>query len=168
MAEYAGAFGMRRSHKLTPQENEIIRVAYDSFSDEHGNITSKCMQAAFKKIGAENSIKDIQMLIDDMDEDGNGVVTQQEMQMFFNGQNPKHHEIRSSLPRKTFDQYEFYHLLNAGSQQKGDASIFTPTKPQRSSSRRGVMDMILDGFCCTTCPMGYVDNSNDIRRSIRL
>jgi calcium-dependent protein kinase len=98
---------------------------------------------------------------DALDKDGDGVVTREEVQMMFNSQNPKHHEIINSLPQTAFDQYEFYHFLNAESQQKDDTSIFIPQKPQgmtqRSSSGRSVMDMILGAFCCTT---SLADSSN--------
>merc|ERR1719198_2243485 len=74
---YQGAFGTRFHHKLTPQENEIIDVAFESFS-ENGFITTRNLQGAFKKIDALGSVKDIQLLIDDIDENGDGQIDETE------------------------------------------------------------------------------------------
>lgn len=99
---------------------------------------------------------------DALDEDGDGVVTCEEVKMFFNSHNPQHHEIINSLPRKAFDQYEFYHFLNAGSQGKGDPSIFTSRKPQGTSSRTSVMDMILGAFCCGQLTCGTTSQAANL------
>ncbi len=69
-----GAFGKRFGHRLTPQEEEIIEVSFNSFADERGLITSAKLVEAFKNIGAESAVKDIELLIADMDEDGDGVI----------------------------------------------------------------------------------------------
>merc|ERR1719378_1330161 len=75
---HQGAFGKRLTHKLTPAENEIIEVSFEAFCDEHGFITSDHIKEAFEKIGAKNSIRDIRMLIDDIDENGDGVIDKEE------------------------------------------------------------------------------------------
>eukprot|EP00427_Karlodinium_veneficum_P023379 CAMPEP_0169123174 /NCGR_PEP_ID=MMETSP1015-20121227/33642_1 /TAXON_ID=342587 /ORGANISM="Karlodinium micrum, Strain CCMP2283" /LENGTH=181 /DNA_ID=CAMNT_0009186489 /DNA_START=77 /DNA_END=622 /DNA_ORIENTATION=- len=72
-----GAYGMRFNHKLTPQENEIIDVAFESFS-ANGYITTKQLKEAFENIDAVGDIRDIQMLIDDIDENGDGQIDEQE------------------------------------------------------------------------------------------
>merc|ERR1712226_13519 len=72
-----GAYGCRLNHKLTPQENEIIDVAFESFS-EGGFITTKQLRGAFEKIDALGDIRDIQLLIDDIDENGDGQIDEQE------------------------------------------------------------------------------------------
>merc|ERR1719198_2477869 len=74
---YQGAFGTRFHHKLTPQENEIIDVAFESFS-ENGFITTAELRKAFEKIDAVGDIRDIQLLIDDIDENGDGRIDEQE------------------------------------------------------------------------------------------
>merc|ERR1740133_971881 len=72
-----GAFEARQHHKLTPQENEIIDVAFESFS-ENGFITTDHLRIAFQKIDAVGDIRDIQLLIDDIDENGDGQIDEQE------------------------------------------------------------------------------------------
>merc|ERR1719198_1564900 len=74
---YQGAFGTRFHHKLTPQENEIIDVAFESFSED-GYITTTHLREAFKKIDALGDIRDIQLLIDDIDENGDGQIDENE------------------------------------------------------------------------------------------
>merc|ERR1719240_721925 len=74
---YQGAFGTRYNHKLTPQESEIIDVAFESFS-ENGFITTKHLKKAFEKIDALGEIRDIQLLIDDIDENGDGQIDENE------------------------------------------------------------------------------------------
>merc|ERR1711862_620796 len=49
---YSGVFGQRFTSKLTPQEKEIIDVAFDSFKDEKGFITTEKLKEAFEAIGA--------------------------------------------------------------------------------------------------------------------
>jgi len=73
-----GAFGTRMNHKLTPQENEIIDVAFESFSENGLYITSQHLKEAFSKIDALGDIRDIQMLIDDIDENGDGQIDEAE------------------------------------------------------------------------------------------
>jgi len=75
---YSSGFGVRMHHKLTPQENDIINVAFDSFKDEHGFITTKQLMEAFRKIDALGEIKDIQLLIDDIDINGDGKIDEKE------------------------------------------------------------------------------------------
>lgn len=70
---YTGAYGKRFTTKLTAQEEEIIVVAFDSFS-EMGFITTEKLQEAFKAIDALSDIHDIQMLIDDIDVNGDGKI----------------------------------------------------------------------------------------------
>jgi Ca2+-binding EF-hand superfamily protein len=75
---YSGVYGQRFSSKLTPQESEIIDVAFDSFKNEQGFITTEKLQEAFKKIEALGDIRDVQMLIDDIDENGDGQIDEME------------------------------------------------------------------------------------------
>merc|ERR1719407_63131 len=75
---YSGVYGQRFSSKLTPQESEIIDVAFDSFKDEQGFITTERLKEAFERIDALGDIKDIQMLIDDIDENGDGQIDEME------------------------------------------------------------------------------------------
>jgi len=74
----SGQYGQRFSSKLTPQESEIIDVAFDCFKDEHGFITTERLKDAFEKIDALGDIKDIQLLIDDIDENGDGQIDELE------------------------------------------------------------------------------------------
>merc|ERR1719238_709662 len=74
---YQGAFGTRFHHKLTPQENEIIDVAFESFS-ENGFITTNHLEEAFATIDSLGDIADIQRLIDDIDENGDGKIDETE------------------------------------------------------------------------------------------
>merc|ERR550537_246017 len=75
---YSGVYGQRFSSKLTPQESEIIDVAFDSFKDEQGFITTERLKEAFERIDALGSIQDIQLLIDDIDENGDGQIDETE------------------------------------------------------------------------------------------
>merc|ERR1719436_303999 len=75
---YSGVFGNRFSSKLTPQEKEIIDVAFDSFKDETGFITTDKLREAFESIDALGSIEDIKTLIDDIDENGDGKIDEDE------------------------------------------------------------------------------------------
>merc|ERR1719262_329176 len=76
-SSFQGAFGTRFHHKLTPQENEIIDVAFESFS-EGGFITTEHLRDAFENIDALGDIRDIQLLIDDIDENGDGQIDEAE------------------------------------------------------------------------------------------
>eukprot|EP00913_Durusdinium_trenchii_P021642 g20336.t1 len=58
---YSGMFGARFSSKLTPQEKEIIDVAFESFKDESGYITTERLKEAFEAIDQLGDISDIQM-----------------------------------------------------------------------------------------------------------
>eukprot|EP00933_Yihiella_yeosuensis_P058846 TRINITY_DN5959_c0_g1_i1.p1 TRINITY_DN5959_c0_g1~~TRINITY_DN5959_c0_g1_i1.p1 ORF type:complete len:192 (-),score=49.45 TRINITY_DN5959_c0_g1_i1:175-750(-) len=75
---YSGVFGNRFSSKLTPQEKEIIDVAFDSFKDEHGFITTEKLREAFETIDAMGDMSQIQTLIDDIDENGDGKIDEDE------------------------------------------------------------------------------------------
>merc|ERR1719277_2223342 len=75
---YSGVFGNRFSSKLTPQEKEIIDVAFDAFKDETGFITTDRLREAFESIDALGSIEDIKTLIDDIDENGDGKIDEDE------------------------------------------------------------------------------------------
>lgn len=75
---YSGVYGQRFSSKLTPQESEIIDVAFDSFKNEQGFITTERLKDAFQNINALGDIKDIQLLIDDIDENGDGQIDEVE------------------------------------------------------------------------------------------
>merc|ERR1719240_1621233 len=74
----SGMYGQRFSSKLTPQESEIIDVAFDSFKNEEGFITTDRLKEAFEKIEQLGDIKDIQLLIDDIDENGDGRIDEAE------------------------------------------------------------------------------------------
>merc|ERR1712178_392435 len=74
----SGMYPQRSGSKLTPQENEIIDVAFDCFKNEQGYITTERLKDAFQKISALGDIKDIQMLIDDIDENGDGQIDEPE------------------------------------------------------------------------------------------
>mmetsp|Transcript_92104 Transcript_92104/g.259640 ORF Transcript_92104/g.259640 Transcript_92104/m.259640 type:complete len:226 (+) Transcript_92104:118-795(+) len=75
---YSGVFGHRATSKLSPQEKEIIEVAFDAFKDETGFITTERLREAFAQIDALGDIADIQMLIDDIDENGDGKIDEDE------------------------------------------------------------------------------------------
>ncbi|CAE7289684.1 Ankrd17 [Symbiodinium sp. KB8] len=75
---YSGTFGARFSSKLTPQEKEIIDVAFESFKDESGYITTERLKEAFEAIDQLGDISDIQMLLDSIDQDGDGKIDEDE------------------------------------------------------------------------------------------
>mmetsp|Transcript_51998 Transcript_51998/g.146539 ORF Transcript_51998/g.146539 Transcript_51998/m.146539 type:complete len:204 (+) Transcript_51998:38-649(+) len=75
---FSGVYGNRYSSKLTAQEKEIIDVAFDSFKDSTGFITTEKLKEAFEAIGALGDIADIQMLIADIDENGDGKIDEDE------------------------------------------------------------------------------------------
>eukprot|EP00929_Paragymnodinium_shiwhaense_P043095 TRINITY_DN22202_c0_g1_i1.p1 TRINITY_DN22202_c0_g1~~TRINITY_DN22202_c0_g1_i1.p1 ORF type:complete len:203 (-),score=59.33 TRINITY_DN22202_c0_g1_i1:269-877(-) len=75
---YSGMFGERFTSKLTPQEKEIIDVAFESFKDESGYITTLKLKEAFETIDSLGDIADIQRLIDDIDENGDGKIDEEE------------------------------------------------------------------------------------------
>lgn len=75
---YSGMFGARFSSKLTPQEKEIIDVAFESFKDESGYITTERLKEAFEAIDQLGDISDIQMLLDSIDQDGDGKIDEDE------------------------------------------------------------------------------------------
>mmetsp|Transcript_32105 Transcript_32105/g.70264 ORF Transcript_32105/g.70264 Transcript_32105/m.70264 type:complete len:186 (-) Transcript_32105:118-675(-) len=74
-----GLYGRRTNPKLSSNEVEIIDVAWKSFSEDNF-ITSATLLEAFRSIDAEGDIHDIQLLIDDIDVDGNGKVDQYEFE----------------------------------------------------------------------------------------
>lgn len=78
MAGSHSVYGSRFSSKLTPQEKEIIDVAFESFKDEQNFITTEKLREAFASIDALGDIHDIQMLIDDIDENGDGKIDEEE------------------------------------------------------------------------------------------
>mmetsp|Transcript_40702 Transcript_40702/g.67285 ORF Transcript_40702/g.67285 Transcript_40702/m.67285 type:complete len:191 (-) Transcript_40702:62-634(-) len=75
---YSGMFGARFSSKLTPQEKEIIDVAFESFKDESGYITTERLKEAFEAIDQLGDISDIQTLLDSIDQDGDGKIDEDE------------------------------------------------------------------------------------------
>eukprot|EP00931_Biecheleriopsis_adriatica_P004956 TRINITY_DN106536_c0_g1_i1.p1 TRINITY_DN106536_c0_g1~~TRINITY_DN106536_c0_g1_i1.p1 ORF type:complete len:225 (+),score=73.23 TRINITY_DN106536_c0_g1_i1:72-677(+) len=75
---YSATFGARFSSKLTPQEKEIIDVAWESFKDESGYITTEKLREAFESIDALGDISDIKMLLDSIDSDGDGKIDEDE------------------------------------------------------------------------------------------
>merc|ERR1712060_532728 len=77
--------------KLTPQEEEIVRVSFESFSEESVEIdprtgdrvvtryiTIEKLTEAFTHIEAMSDIHDVQLLIDDVDENGDGKIDEDE------------------------------------------------------------------------------------------
>jgi Ca2+-binding EF-hand superfamily protein len=90
LAQASGVAGGRRAHgppRLSPQEEEIIKVSFESFSEEIyieetkekvRTLTATGLRNAFKAIDAESDIHDVQMLIDDIDENGDGMVDESE------------------------------------------------------------------------------------------
>merc|ERR1712232_652534 len=75
-----GLYGKRLNPRLTQQEQDIIKVAWESFRDAYGFITTERLSDAFKAIDALQDIQDIQLLIDDIDENGDGKIDQQEFE----------------------------------------------------------------------------------------
>eukprot|EP00933_Yihiella_yeosuensis_P074619 TRINITY_DN83597_c0_g1_i1.p1 TRINITY_DN83597_c0_g1~~TRINITY_DN83597_c0_g1_i1.p1 ORF type:complete len:183 (+),score=36.62 TRINITY_DN83597_c0_g1_i1:86-634(+) len=83
-----GPTGRRFRSKLSPAEEEIIQVSFESFSEEseekdaEGNykrfITTDNLRDAFKAIDASSSIHDIQLMIDDIDANGDGRIDMNE------------------------------------------------------------------------------------------
>ncbi|CAK8998027.1 unnamed protein product [Durusdinium trenchii] len=75
-------------HKLTPQEEEIIKVSFESFSEDGGSlgseeslddkgetirvITIDSLRQAFLQIDASGDIHDVQLMIDDIDANNDG------------------------------------------------------------------------------------------------
>ncbi|CAJ1399219.1 unnamed protein product [Effrenium voratum] len=69
-------------HKLTPQEEEIIKVSFESFSEESDEkdakdnpirvITIDSLRQAFLQIDASGDIHDVQLMIDDIDANNDG------------------------------------------------------------------------------------------------
>jgi len=75
-----GLYGKRLNPRLTQQEQDIIKVAWESFRDAYGFITTERLSDAFKAIDALQDIQDIQLLIDDIDENGDGKIDQSEFE----------------------------------------------------------------------------------------
>jgi calmodulin len=75
---YSGMFGQRLTSRLTPQEKELIDVAFESFKNEQNLITTEGLQEAFRQIMGAEDEADIQMLIDDIDENGDGSIDEEE------------------------------------------------------------------------------------------
>jgi len=65
---------------LTAQEREIVDVAFEAFKDQDGYITTQRLREAFATIGALGDIndEDLQRLIDDVDENGDGKIDEEE------------------------------------------------------------------------------------------
>eukprot|EP00401_Gymnodinium_catenatum_P056711 CAMPEP_0117485264 /NCGR_PEP_ID=MMETSP0784-20121206/14878_1 /TAXON_ID=39447 /ORGANISM="" /LENGTH=194 /DNA_ID=CAMNT_0005279851 /DNA_START=97 /DNA_END=681 /DNA_ORIENTATION=+ len=75
---YSGIYGARFTSKLTAQEKDIIDVAFETFKDEAGFITTARLKEAFSEINALGDIQSIQALIDDIDENGDGKIDEDE------------------------------------------------------------------------------------------
>lgn len=75
---YTGTYGRRYHSRLSPQEREIIEVAWESFKDDHNFITKDRLKGAFEAIDAAGDIQDIQLLIDEIDENGDGKIDERE------------------------------------------------------------------------------------------
>lgn len=84
MPSYTGMYGQRFGAKLSQQEQEIIDVAFHAFQNNDidasgkGKITTDQLRQAFEDIDAMGDIHDIQLLIDDIDENGDGVINYDE------------------------------------------------------------------------------------------
>mmetsp|Transcript_39154 Transcript_39154/g.72986 ORF Transcript_39154/g.72986 Transcript_39154/m.72986 type:complete len:184 (-) Transcript_39154:208-759(-) len=87
MSYYAGPTGHPSGgrlfrHKLTPQEEDIIKVSFESFSEESDQtndkgepvrvITIESLRQAFTQIDASGDIHDVQLMIDDIDANNDG------------------------------------------------------------------------------------------------
>jgi len=73
---YSGIYGERQTQKLTPAEEEIIRVSFDYFKDETNVLSTQKLKEAFESMGRDAS--EIQLLIDDIDANGDGEITESE------------------------------------------------------------------------------------------
>eukprot|EP00933_Yihiella_yeosuensis_P053820 TRINITY_DN52110_c0_g1_i1.p1 TRINITY_DN52110_c0_g1~~TRINITY_DN52110_c0_g1_i1.p1 ORF type:complete len:183 (+),score=45.61 TRINITY_DN52110_c0_g1_i1:110-658(+) len=80
-----GPTGRRFRSKLSPAEEEIIAVSFESFSEESDEkdlqadefkrfITTDKLREAFASIDASSDIHDIQLMIDDIDANGDGKI----------------------------------------------------------------------------------------------
>jgi len=74
--------GRRYGARLTPQEEEIIKVSFESFSEPSERagdpvgkryINAEKLTEAFISIHAKGDMQDIQLLLDDIDETGEGI-----------------------------------------------------------------------------------------------
>mmetsp|Transcript_30152 Transcript_30152/g.65872 ORF Transcript_30152/g.65872 Transcript_30152/m.65872 type:complete len:195 (+) Transcript_30152:74-658(+) len=75
---YSGMFGQRYTSKLSQQEQNIIDVAFESFKDEQNFITTDRLREAFDSISALGDMESIQLLIDDIDVNGDGKIDEDE------------------------------------------------------------------------------------------
>lgn len=76
----ASAFDAQSNSKLTPQEREIIDVSFEAFKDDDAFITTQRLKEAFATIGALGDVNDddMKMLMDDIDENGDGRIDEEE------------------------------------------------------------------------------------------
>mmetsp|Transcript_55454 Transcript_55454/g.89673 ORF Transcript_55454/g.89673 Transcript_55454/m.89673 type:complete len:197 (-) Transcript_55454:35-625(-) len=89
-AFYPPAGGRRFRSKLSAQEEEIITVSFDSFSEEFAEkdmdgkptiaryITVDTMMEAFKSIDAIGDIHDVKLMVDDIDANSDGRIDSNE------------------------------------------------------------------------------------------
>jgi len=110
----SGQYGQRFSSKLTPQESEIIDVAFECFKNEANFITTERLTEAFTTIQALGDIKDIQMLIDDIDENGDGQI----------------------------DEIEFRHIMTRKFLGQDDDSSFVHTFDMMDENKDGYIPLV--------------------------
>jgi len=68
-----------RTQGLSAPEEELIAVTWDAFKQPEGNvITRETLEAAFSKIGQSDAIQDLEFMIQELDEDGNGMIDEGE------------------------------------------------------------------------------------------
>jgi calmodulin len=84
-ASMSGMLGPGGLGGLGRNEMEIINVAFDAFKEDpqkygpgEGKCTLKSLENAFKTIEAEGMTDDIRLLIDDIDENGDGEIDYEE------------------------------------------------------------------------------------------
>jgi len=108
------------------------------------------------------------LAFDALDEDGDGVVTPEELQRFFHNPNQKNRKIIQSLPQRPFDAEEFYNCLNK--QRRRSSSVknvlaMPPVQKHGSTKRNGNHEWSLMGMLSfSTCALGcsvYEDEDDD-------
>jgi len=60
--------------KLTPEQQEEFKGAFDNFADESGNIHNEKLKEIFKNLGQELSEDEITSMVMEVDEDGSGEI----------------------------------------------------------------------------------------------
>lgn len=99
--------------KLRPEERQIIDNSFDAFKNDKGVLTTESMKAAFKEIDTTATDTDIQLLIDDIDENGDGEVDKG--------------EFTSIMARKFLGQDDDNALLHIWEMMDEDKDGYIPT-----------------------------------------